>query len=154
MTLRELCAAIVSQLNDPENTWSLEFTAARGYVPSFTLKQLSTLAVVVVPHSFSTERNDETGWRTMPAVDIGILKKLPLKSGDDSFADNPNFDPLIDLVSELIAFFQSDGYHGVAEYDVHSITSVPIYDREAMIQERQFTAVLTVTFLAVEDWEG
>lgn len=132
--------SIVVELNAA--ALSLPLVAERHYVPSFELKELTTLHVSVVPKAMTITKSDRTHNVHDIQVDVAVQKKFD--SGNVA-----EIDPLMNLVEEIADFFR---LRRLASYpNAHWIRTehMPIYSQEHWDEMRQFTSVLTFTFRVV-----
>lgn len=103
-----LADAVVTEIND--GSWSQEITAYRHFLPRWSLEQLGTIRVSVVPGDVDTEWGDRDSESHGLVVDIAVQKRLeePISEvDDDTHASKaaPEGDPLIELADELSRHF-------------------------------------------------
>jgi hypothetical protein len=146
---KEIAAALLPALNAAAagEEFTQTFTAQRGYLPNFQLKDVAALRVIVVPRGQTFEQNDETGWSREIAIDVGFLRKLPGRPIETGFEDNADIDGLMQLVTDVADWLLDVEVLG---FQVSNVENDPIYDPEHMREWRQFTSVVTVTLEAIE----
>ena len=130
-----LADAIATELNG--HTFSLAFTAERGYLPTFELPELDELKVTVVPKEDDGKLDTRASSSHDYAVDIGIQKKPP-------DIDNDQLDPLMLLTQEVADFFLFGKQPGGATLVAPSVRI--LYLQDHLHKLRQFTSVVTLTF--------
>ncbi|HUX15211.1 MAG TPA: hypothetical protein VMW52_01995 [Phycisphaerae bacterium] len=136
----DIADAVVSELN--AGSWSQSFTAERMYHPVHKLADMDTLHVTVVPAGATREIDTRGSNRGSYDVDIGVQKKYQAETAAE-------LDPLVDLVEEFEEYFLARRFDDPDVLCTASETS-PVYSHEHMEQHRQFTAILTLTFRALE----
>lgn len=112
--------------------------AKRVYVPNLQLKDMKKTQILVVPKELHVERLSRGHNTTVILIDVAVLKKF------DS-GDNAELDPLCDLVESIMKAF--DGQM-IGDMLCTKVKNQPIYDQEYFERYRQFTSLLTMTFLA------
>ncbi len=130
-----LADAIVTDLNG--HSFSLAFTAERGYLPTFELPELGTLQVTVVPKEDDGKLDTRASSSHEYAIDVGIQKKPPS-------TDNGELDPLMLLTQEVADFFLFGKQPGGATLVAPSVRI--LYLQDHLHKLRQFTSVVTLTF--------
>ena len=136
----DIADSVVAELNAA--SLSMPLAAARHYVPSFELKDLSTLHVSVVPKTMAISKSDRTHNLHDIQIDVAVQKKFDA-------GDAAEIDPLMDFVEEIADFFR---LRRLASYpNAHWIRTehMPIYSQEHWDEMRQFTSVVTFTFRVV-----
>jgi len=133
-----IAEAIKDALNGED--FSMDFTAARVYRPSYDLKDVKDLTVVVAPRANEITLLNRRDDQYEVTVQIGVLKKL-----DDE--DNAEIDPLMALVQEICEFLSRKAM-GTGLW--LSTKNDPIYLAEHLHQYRQFTSVITATYRVME----
>lgn len=134
--LIEIADAVVTELNAA--ALSLPFVAQRLYVPSFSAQELTTLKVVVVPRAEDGAIAHRSATQHEYTVDVGILKKV----AQPTLAE---IDPLMLLAQEIGDFFRFRPLAGRGERWLKTEVRTP-YSSEHVEQQRQFLAVLSLTF--------
>ena len=94
----DIADAIVSELNG--ETFSQTFTAVRKWIAKWTLSQLATLRVSVVPGPTTYEPMDRRRDDERHQVDIAIQQKIDPSS-------NTAIDALVTLLEEFVTHFRS-----------------------------------------------
>lgn len=119
-------------------TFGLAFIAERAYVPARDLKELGTIAVLVVPRSNIREQVSRSSLQQDIQIDIGILKGSAAAS---------ELDGLMDLVEEICDFWFARGVaiSGSRAFCV-KVANSPIYSSEHLVQMNQFTSLVSLTF--------
>lgn len=139
--ISNLADATVTALNDA--TFSQSFVAVRFFQPRYKLKEVKTLQVPVVPKSLDRTRSSRTTNEEDYEIDVGVLKKV-------ADTGNATIDPWLDLVEEF-----ADHFFGTTPVRFTSpnpdaicirAESDPIYIRDVLEDDLQFTGVLTLTF--------
>jgi len=141
--LTGLADAMVSEMNNaPPGTFTLPFTAVRGYKPVFDLPDLLTLRVTVVPRSQASVYVSRSHVRTDYIIEIGVQQKVDADFEDDC-------DDLMALVEQIGSFFY-----------LRKLTSLPTatwigverpegLHTEHLEQLHTFTSVLRLTYRIV-----
>ena len=117
-----------------------DIQAERRYVASLELKDTKETRIIVVPKDISYERSSRSHNNVQVVVDVALMKKF--QKGDAA-----ELDPLCELVESILKLFDSkplgDALCLKAQND-------PIYAQEHYEKWRQFTSLITLTFLCVE----
>ena len=140
----DIADAVVSELNDaPSGTFSQSFTAVRKVLPVYELKDLTSLAVTVVPKAvgITSVTRDMSNYDV--SVDIGIQKKLA--SGDDIDAV---VESLGDVVDEIVEYLRAKQVVAYAFWV--SASNDPVYMQDHLAEQRLFTSVITLTYQAMK----
>ena len=135
--ITDIAEAVKDELNGHD--FSMEFGAAREFLPVFDLQEMQTLHVTVVPAGLTIQKLDRSRTQSNVQVDIGIQKKL-------STADNDEIDAMMALVEEIVDFLRFRKLAGCPEALWVSTENNPIFVREHLSEMRQFTSVLTLTY--------
>ena len=135
--IADIAEAVKAGLN--AHDFSMEFEAARDYLPVFDLQEMQTLHVTVVPAGMTIAKLDRSRTQSDVQVDIGIQKKL-------STADNAEIDALMALVEEVVDFLRFRKLEAFPEALWVSTENNPIFVREHLSEMRQFTSVLSLTY--------
>ena len=138
--INDIADALVTSLNGWN--FSLEFTAARLYRPTFDLKEMKTLHVSVVPKAVESGLASRTKALHDIQIDVGIQKKLIVVGETD-------LDELMDVVEEIADFVQSTRSFALSSWT--ETENNPVFSQEHLAEFRQFTSVLTFTFRMVEE---
>ncbi len=132
----DIADAVVTSVNGATLVVPSPFTAVRSIVPEYTLEDLDTLRVTVVPKSFRTERLTRgDGLRTYE-IDIAIHKRI-----DD--VDSTSLDPYVTFTQAILSHLEGTSMAGAAWID---IANAPIYDTEFLREKHTFLSVITVTY--------
>lgn len=136
-TIADIADEVTRQLN--ETTFSKQLHAFRHYQPRVELRDSKTVQVPVVPKALGRERNvgRNTG-QELHQIDVGVLKKL---KGDA----NVNVDPWTDFLEEIGDHFLRQRFTTPSAI-CFRIENDPIYDVDALNENRQFISVLTLSY--------
>jgi len=147
MSPKTLADFVKTQIADAEWTLTPD-VIRRGYSPQIKISDANTLTILIVPRSISQERNDETAWSRLIAVDIGILYKF--SHLNDAEIPNTVVDPVADFADELRDYFASPDYEPPDGMDVDAIAHDPLFLPDHLKEHRQYTSVISVTFQEIE----
>ena len=117
-----------------------DLSGERRYVPSLELKDTKETRIIVVPKDISYERASRSHNNVQVAVDVALMRKFQK-------GDNSELDPLCDLVEAILKLF--DG-KPLGDALCIKAQNVPIYAQEHYDKWRQFTSLVTLTFLCYE----
>lgn len=137
----DIAEAVKTELN--AQSFSMPFTAVRGYLPSFELPEMKDLHVTVVPNGITMAALGRDRAQYDCKVDIAVQKKL----GDGGNAET---DALIALVEEIAEHFKRKRLPPSQEAAWVKTENVPIYSHEHMSEFRQFTSVITLSFRIIK----
>jgi hypothetical protein len=130
--LIDIADAIVASLNgvlfDPP------FEAARVYQPNFTLPELQTVQVSVVPKSIVITNASRAESQFEYAIDVGVQQKI---DGEASVDD------LMALVEAIVDHLQRKA---MADATWVSISNEPVFGEQNLDEQRVFISVVTVTY--------
>ena len=140
--LSAIAQAVADELN--AQPFSQAFTACRHYRPQFSLEELATLRVSVVPRSLTlaTASRAKSTWEV--AVDVAIQRRL---------LDPSNIleiDTLVGLVEEAIAFLDGRRLAGYPQAAFVGIENDPAYAVEHIDELGVFTSVVTVRYRVMQ----
>jgi len=133
----DIAEAVKNELNS--QSFSMPFTAARGYLPSFELPEMKDLHVTVVPNGITMAALGRDRAQYDCKVDVAVQKKL-----ED--AGNAEVDALMALVEEIAEHFNRKRLLGVQEAAWVRTENAPIYSQEHLSELRQFTSVVTLAY--------
>ena len=139
--MEDVTTAVVTEVNT--GSYSEAFTAQRYYQPVFSLPDMSTLHVSVVPKSILLEASSRSDQQYEVAIDIAVQKKIPGALATQL----ANVDTLMDVVEEIMDLLRMGGSlptYTAAQWV--SIENTPIYDDEHLDTMRQFSSVITVIY--------
>jgi hypothetical protein len=136
----DICEAVVGEINDAN--WSLVFTAVRKYRPEFTLAELATLRVTVVPAA--REISAESRSQTSETVDINVAVQKVVDP--DS---NAEIDELLTLCEDIGDLFRLKRLDRYAAAIWQETANSPIYDPKHLLEKHVFTGLLKLTFKIV-----
>ena len=117
-----------------------DIKAERRYVPSLELKDTKETRIIVVPKDITYERASRSHNNVQVAVDVAVMKKFQKGDADE-------LDPLCDLVEQLLKLFDSKP---LGDALCLKALNEPIYAQEHYEKWRQFTSLITLTFLCIE----
>lgn len=135
----DVADAIVSKLNTM--AFSLPLTAVRAYRPVFTLEDLATLRVTVVPKSLLIKPGTRSACYYECAVDIAVQRKI-----DPAATEAATIDPLMDLTQEIADCLRLAKLDALPELSWIALANDPIWAPEHLDQQGVFTSLLTVTY--------
>ena len=135
-TILSIADALVASLNAAVFTAPYDdITATRSYAPRFTLEELASLKVTVIPPDCIIELAARSLAEADFTIAIGVQKRT---DGTQSAHD-----ALMLLVQELalhvLDLDLGDAHAATVEFD-------PLYDPGLLREERTFTSVMVVTF--------
>jgi len=134
--------AVVAALNAAE--FSVEFTAARRYVPRFDAEDGSDVQVQVVPRSDREGDDGTVGYDSREVViQIGIFKRL---SGTIA-GETAECDAVMDLCEEIRAALNRARVGDSSEAVCVAVDHEPIYSVEDIDERRVLLTVPAFTFL-------
>ena len=136
-TTVQVAQAVTDALNGP--MFSMPFTAQRVALPAFTLEEMRTLHVTVVPREIASSILDRARDEDEIKVDVAVQKKV-------ASAAVGEVDPLLALVQEVADFLNRRSM-GVATWK--RTENKPVYAPDHLREKQQFTSVLTVTYRLV-----
>ena len=143
----DIAEAVKTELNAAaDGTFGADFTAERGYVPQFELKELEDLKVIVVPRAREDAAEGRNVAREDVRIDIGVLKKLSGTEAEMIAAA----DTLTTVVEQIIEFFRHRRLTEYAAAAWIATANDPIYSPEHWREQRQFTSVVTLTYRVLE----
>lgn len=120
-------------------TFGQPFTPERMYVPEFTLPEMQTMRVSVVPAAWNMSLASRRQSQDEYDIFVGIQKKLAGITSAD-------VDPMLALVEEIAGFLK---FRRLASYPDPvwvRTENEPIYDPDHLFEMNQFTSILTVTY--------
>ncbi len=132
----DIAEGIKDELNN--TLFSQSFIAKRLYVPRFKLEDMEELQVSVVPKKYSNNILSRPRDQRDYEIDVAVQKKLEEE-------DNPEIDPLSDLVEEIVDHFRALTLDSVPAQWIGTQND-PIYAPEHLDQLRQFTSIITITY--------
>ncbi len=140
--IADLGDAIVASLNG--GTFSQDFTAARKWIVKWSLAELSTLRVTVVPGPSKFELVDRGEDDQEHQVDIAVQKKIDPDT-------NTNVDELVEQVEEIIEHCRklslTAGSANVLCTKRETISpDLAVVDPQMLKDKRTFTGVIRTTW--------
>ncbi|MBT9156655.1 MAG: hypothetical protein DDT37_01643 [Firmicutes bacterium] len=141
----EIADAVIRALNG--RSFSLAFTAVRKSVPMWSREELSTLRVMVIPSTYSSEIQDRGRRTSLYSVDIAVQRAVDP-------ASLSAVDALLDLLDEIDSFLSMKrllGFQAAMWTGVETVAGAEaMYAPEHLEGLRVFTGVLRVTWRMVE----
>jgi hypothetical protein len=128
--------AVTAELNG--KSFSQPFTAQRLYLPVFDLQSMSELKVTVVPKGITTSSLDRSRDNFDYQIDVAVQKKTP--------NEIEIIDSLMLLVEEIGDHFRSNPLASYPGARCTGVENTPVYAPDHLLELRQFTSVLTLTF--------
>ncbi|HET6442441.1 MAG TPA: hypothetical protein VFH53_08695 [Phycisphaerae bacterium] len=128
-------------------TFSKAVAVERHWRPRVKLDEAGPddpVIVMVVPKSWGAEVLDRRGTAKTIEIDVAVVRKLGDPAGDDAAVD-----ALMDLVEEIAEFFEMRRLTGCPKAAWKRSERDPIYHVPHMDELRQFTGVVTLTYLVV-----
>ena len=117
-----------------------EIKAERQYVASLELKDTKETRIIVVPKQISYERASRSHNSVEIAVDVALMRKF--QKGDAA-----ELDPLCETVEQILKLFDGKPLEDTLCIKAQNL---PIYAQEHFEKWRQFTSLITLTFLCHE----
>ena len=135
-----MAKAVTAELNRDQE-FSVPFEAVFSVRPSYELKELNTIRVIVVPKALEIERVSRISSKYLVTVDIGIMQRLGKMTPEEAV------ESLGDLVDEIADFLSDRPLEEFKAATFVSITNDPIYVPEFLTQNRTFMSVLSVKYV-------
>lgn len=110
------------------------------YVASLELKDTKDVRVIVIPKEINYERASRSHNSILVLIDVAVMKKF-------SKGDADELDTWTNFVEEIIQLF--DG-KPLEDAMCVKVQNAPIYAQEHYEKWRQFTSLITLTFLCHE----
>ena len=136
-TTVQVAQAVADALNAHE--FSVAFTAERMALPAFTLEEMQTLHVTVVPREIASSILDRARDEDEVKVDVAVQKKVASAAVEE-------VDPLLALVQEIADFLNRTA---MGDATWKKTENKPVYAPEHLREKRLFTSVLTLTYRLV-----
>ncbi len=137
--------AVVAALNDGP-PFSRAFTAARKYLPTVDLSDGDALTVLVAARSVSVSPHSRDKDGIEVNVDVGVLENV--SSIDDNHEE---LDGLVGLVEEIVDRLRANnlsvGSPSTSVALFKGVVNDPIYARDHLRERRQFTSIVTVSYI-------
>lgn len=137
-TIVAIADAVAAHIN--AGTFSQPLSAERMFQPAFTLEDLGTLRVSVVPRTMAIAAASRDSSAFECVVDVGVQKKLPAED------EQSEIDVLLDLVEEMTDHLRLKRLPDAPEAAWVGIAHEPVVSSESLEQHRVFTSVLSVTY--------
>ena len=131
--------AVVATVN--AGSYGQTVQAQRLHQPSFTLDELKTLHVSVVPRSVQVSAASRDTSMYDVAIDVGVQKKIAAGPQGDQ-----EIDGLLELVEEIGDQLRLKRLPDMTEAAWVSLAHEPIVAAEHLDQHRQFTSIITVVY--------
>jgi len=129
--------AVKEELNN--HSFSQSFTAVRKFIPKYTLEELTTLRVTVVPKANEENLITRSDSQREVQIDIGIHKKID----SDEETEAP---PLIALAEEIMQYIRKLKLTNAPGVFWVRTENNPIYSQEYLQKERVFFSLITVSY--------
>lgn len=136
--LTHLADAVAGLIND--GTYAVPFQAVRLHQPAFTLEDLATLRVTVVPRSIAISLGSRERALYECDIDIGVQKKLSGQQADGEI------DGLLDLVEAISDRLRFTRLAAFPEAVWSGLANDPVISSESLEQHRVFMSVLTAKY--------
>jgi hypothetical protein len=155
--LLKIADAVAAELAAaPSGTFSQPFTPARKTLPRFTLEELDSLRVTVVPKSNVSERIGRGLVQTDYAVDVAVMKYQP--PATDGSVDQTEADKIVALGEEIEEFFTLRHLDGLSDIDALWVTAAwnpsgAPYAVELLETKNVMASILTLTFRVMRQKE-
>ncbi len=152
-TLKDTAEAVKDALNDADaGTFDEDFTAVRAYAPAYSVEQLKTLRVTVVPKGLIRVRGGRRTDQIDPAIDVAIQKTLVVTDDDaPGTIDNDEVDSLMELTEAIADYLRKQRLQGYSAAMGIAIENDPAWSQDHMATKRVFTSVVTVTMRRYKD---
>jgi hypothetical protein len=137
-TLTQIADAVTERLNG--GTYAVPVQAVRLHQPAFTLEELASLRVSVVPRVVQIAPASRDSVTLECVVDVGVQQKLPAQQPDGEI------DALLDLVESIADRLRFARLDSFPEAVWSGIAHDPVVSAESLEQHRVFTSVLSVTY--------
>lgn len=134
-------------------SWDLDFACDRGYLDvDEPLEELDRLRVdVVVPESWDEHELDTQADESYTVtIEVAIRKRFGLEEQNNAAGGirRDALDELATFACSLARFFTADRFTAFSTENVawQETTLAQLYSREQLVQSRQFTAIIELTF--------
>ncbi len=142
-TAVDIADAVVSELNNSEAGFSMEFTAERILLPYFEQKDLVSLKVTVVPSDVSYSSLSRSSVLAEYGIDVAVQQKVNVGSDDD-------IETLIGLTKEIADYLRRKKLTG-ADYACWARSQIsPLYSVEHLLDHKVFTSVVKISYKTAE----
>ncbi|HOQ06137.1 MAG TPA: hypothetical protein PKY88_13100 [Anaerohalosphaeraceae bacterium] len=142
-TAVDIADAVVSELNNSEAGFSLDFTAERILLPYFEQKDLVSLKVTVVPSEVSYSSLSRSSVLAEYGIDVAVQKKVNVGSDDD-------IETLIGLTKEIADYLRRKKL-ALADYACWARSQIsPLYSVEHLLDHKVFTSVVKISYKTAE----
>jgi len=138
--LVDIADALVADLNGHEFTQA--FTAVRRYLPHYTLEELATLRVTVVPVSISESLADRSRVRGEYTMEVGVEKKIAQEADVDSLL------ALLEEITDHVRMGRLALAGGETAFWIRTEVE-PAFAPEHLEELRAFTGVIAATYRVV-----
>jgi hypothetical protein len=122
-------------------TFSQPISPVRKYEPKFTLTELKTARVTVVPKDAPRRRTSRSQFERDVLVDIALQKALAATNDTDEQAET---DALSDLAEELLSYYEERMVSGTG-LTMFEGNYVVMWEPEHLIEKKVFSSVMTLT---------
>jgi hypothetical protein len=138
--ITDIADAIVAELNGA--TFRQPVTAVRHYLPRFDLPEMHNLQVTVVPKGVVLASGDRSRGQGDYSLDVAVQQKI-------ATGDNAELDALTDLTEEIANHFRGRRLGSFPDAIWIKTEQTVLYAQEHLAELRQFTSVLTLTYLVL-----
>lgn len=132
--------------NAPSGALSIDVVAERLWVPAFVLEELDEINVKVVPHLYDRTNADRSSVQREIPIDIGIARRLPEGVDPTDESANATIDPIMTFAEEVADLFGPGELASTGAKWVRTEIPDQPYDVAKLAQNRQFLAIVRVTF--------
>lgn len=136
----QIADAVVTALNAA--TLGETFTAVRSFAPEFTIAELDTLCVSVVPTSIAERITSRT--KDEADVVVGVLVQQRVVSTTTSGIDQTRVAELVELCEAIDDLFRHKDLSDLAAWTATDYAT--IYDASHLKQHMVFSSLITFTF--------
>ena len=137
-TLTQIADAVAGLING--GTYAVPVQAVRLHQPAFTLEELASLRVSVVPRTVQIAPASRESVTLECVVDVGVQQKLSAQQPD------VEIDALLDLVEAIADRLRFARLEAFPEAVWSGMAHDPVVSSESLEQHRVFTSVLSVTY--------
>ncbi len=123
-------------------TFSQSVVAVRSYFPRYTLEELLTARVTVVPKDSPRARETRGSFQRDVVLDVAVQKQLVAA---DAAAEQVLADALVLLTEELLEYYETRSPSGTGLAFVDGGYAL-LWDPDHLNEKHVFTSVMTLTF--------
>lgn len=141
-TIVQIADAVVEALNGHE--FSRDVTAARSYLPRYTLSDLETTRLSVIPRGRTTEIDTRGSCQRRLVIEVAIHAKMDAHDSADEI------DPLVEFAEEVEQFVIAMGAEGATCIEIYPVIEDDgTYDVENLAEVGVFVCAFSAVFLEV-----